>query len=270
MTLVVALGGVRSGKSAWAERQAAELAGDAGVTVLATADPADRSMHDRIARHQARRDASWTTVEILARDDLAAALPERGVALLDGLGGRVAAVLDRAGAFVDDAGRARAARQRAADIVQVEIERLLETVAGDQRALVVATEEAGLGVVPMGAGTAAWVDLLGELNQRLVRAADLAVVVVAGRALPLTDTAEPLPRTEPSPSFTVLASSGAAGAPTPPEDGERRAHPRLLGAGAIRTVASPRSTPGRPDPGAADDAPRPLPSGSPAATPPAP
>ena len=66
-TLVI--GGARSGKSHAAETM---LADTAGVTYVATAYPAD---HDpewtaRVAAHQARRPATWSTVETLELADL--------------------------------------------------------------------------------------------------------------------------------------------------------------------------------------------------------
>lgn len=246
MTLVVAIGGVRSGKSAWAEDQAYELAGGAPVTVLATADPADRSMAARIARHQTRRAEHWQTVELYGRDRLATDLPEHGVALLDGLGGWVADLLDRSGAFGDDRAAAESATAAAMARAHDAIDELIGAAAQPGRSVIVVTEETGLGVVPLGAGTAAWVDLVGELNQRLVRSAQLAVVVVAGRALPLSDSVPPLRRSEAGPPLSVVP--GAADAPNTPaadeaERGrpthERRAHPRLVGAGpAVRRSPS--------------------------------
>ena len=231
MTLVVAIGGVRSGKSAWAEDQAQELAGGEPVTVLATADPSDASMRDRIDRHQSRRAADWSVVDLHGRADLVSALPEHGVALLDGLGGWVAGFLDGAGVFAEDRASAKAATPAAMAQAHEALRALIDAASAPGRSLVVVTEETGLGVVPLGAGTASWVDLVGELNQRLVRSADLAVVVVAGRALPLGDSVQPLspPRNGP-PLSIVPEEHQVAAAERAPRSGERRAHPRLVGA----------------------------------------
>lgn len=240
MTLVVAIGGVRSGKSAWAEVQAHELSGGAPVTVLATADPSDGSMRRRIERHQTRRPANWSVVDLHGSDRLAVDLPDHGVALLDGLGGWVASLLERAGAFADDRATAERGTAEATARAHDAIDALIEAAGAPGRNVIVVTEETGLGVVPLGAGTAAWVDLVGELNQRLVRKAQLAVVVVAGRALPLSDSVPPLRRSEAAgPPLSVVPGDAAriAGAPQP--DRERRAHPRLMGAGpAVRRTAA--------------------------------
>lgn len=55
------LGGVRSGKSRWAERMALESG--LPVTYLATALPGDPEMEARIAAHRERRPDHWTLVE---------------------------------------------------------------------------------------------------------------------------------------------------------------------------------------------------------------
>ena len=68
------LGGIRSGKSAWAERAAAASsgtsratagAGTAAVTYVATAPrrPDDPEWAARVIAHQRRRPATWSTVE---------------------------------------------------------------------------------------------------------------------------------------------------------------------------------------------------------------
>src|SRR5579863_7569263 len=58
--IVLVLGGVRSGKSRYAQEF-----GERGkrVAFLATGQACDDEMRDRIARHRAERPAGWTTIE---------------------------------------------------------------------------------------------------------------------------------------------------------------------------------------------------------------
>lgn len=57
------LGGVKSGKSSFASRLAADRESLGSVVYLATATAGDDEMKDRIQRHQADRPADWITVE---------------------------------------------------------------------------------------------------------------------------------------------------------------------------------------------------------------
>ena len=91
---ILVTGGIRSGKSRYAEGL---LTSAPGVTYLAPgprADPAvDPEWASRIAVHQARRPAHWTTVET---DDLAGAVrAARQPVLIDSLGSWLTAALDR-------------------------------------------------------------------------------------------------------------------------------------------------------------------------------
>jgi nicotinate-nucleotide--dimethylbenzimidazole phosphoribosyltransferase len=132
------------------------------VTYVATAVVGDdRDLAARVARHRARRPATWTTVET---DDLPTALERvEGPALVDAIGTWVAGTVDFA---VDVDALCRACTQRSGDTVLV-------------------SEEVGLSVHPPTEVGRRFVDVLGECNQRLAAIADRAVLVVAGRVLEL-------------------------------------------------------------------------------------
>jgi adenosylcobinamide kinase/adenosylcobinamide-phosphate guanylyltransferase len=59
--IVLVLGGVRSGKSRYAQELAAR---GSRVAFLATAEAGDDEMRQRIARHREERPAWWTTFEV--------------------------------------------------------------------------------------------------------------------------------------------------------------------------------------------------------------
>ncbi|HEY8030023.1 MAG TPA: bifunctional adenosylcobinamide kinase/adenosylcobinamide-phosphate guanylyltransferase [Gaiellaceae bacterium] len=155
MTLVVYVGGARSGKSTLAvERARAE---GAPVTFIATGEAGDDEMAERIVLHKAERPPHWTTIE----EPLA---------------------LDRALASVSDA-----------DTVIVDCLSLWIANGGDgdvparRDGLTIAvTNEVGLGIVPDNTLARSYRDHLGRVNAAWVDAADEAYFVVAGRALRLS------------------------------------------------------------------------------------
>jgi histidinol-phosphate aminotransferase len=158
--LTVVIGGTRSGKSAQAERLA--LAAGGPVRYVATADPADGSMAERIEAHAARRPTEWETV--VAGDDLAGTVA--GVTLIDGLGTWIGGVL-----------------HRGTGDVAAQVQRLIE--ATRHADVIVVAEEAGQGMLPLDGLSRRWLDLLGESVQRLSAVADRVDYVVAGRPVPL-------------------------------------------------------------------------------------
>jgi histidinol-phosphate/aromatic aminotransferase/cobyric acid decarboxylase-like protein/adenosyl cobinamide kinase/adenosyl cobinamide phosphate guanylyltransferase len=184
MGLVLVLGGVRSGKSAVAERIAAGHG--APVRYLATGGGSDPEMAERIERHRARRPAGWRTVEC---DDPERAQPGPGETLLvDGIAPWLARQMREEGL------------ETAADVAplgpdgRAAHDRVVEGVRGFARAAaerpgltVVVAEESGLGVTPLGAGTRRYLDLAGEAAQTLAEHAQRVVLVVAGQPVDLLD-----------------------------------------------------------------------------------
>lgn len=171
MSLVVLLGGARSGKSALALDLAARWHGP--VVFLATGEARDEEMRDRIARHRAERPERWTTVEEPV--ELAAALREAPVeacVVVDCLSLWVANLLER-GSDAD------ACTQAAHEAVSVAAARAARTIA--------VSNEVGLGIVPATQLGRAYRDLLGIVNRTWVDASTTAALVVAGRALHLVD-----------------------------------------------------------------------------------
>ena len=154
MTLVVFVGGARSGKS----RLAVERAGAEGkpVTFIATGEALDDEMTERIEQHKRERPAAWTTVEEPL--DLAgaiAAVPQGDTAIVDCLS-----------LWIANGGDGAVPAPRAGLTIAV-------------------TNEVGLGIVPDNALARAYRDDLGRVNAAWVAAADEAYFVVAGRKLPL-------------------------------------------------------------------------------------
>ncbi len=165
------LGGVASGKSAWAEARAGRFA---EVVYFATAWGGDAEMAARIRRHQVRRPGHWRVVEVEA--DLAAALrrhdAEGRCLLVDGLGLWLAR-------FSDDQGRLAQTSQE-----------LLATLENLRASVILVSDEVGLGGVAMSSVGRRFADALGRLNQDLARRARRVVWVSAGLPLFLKGEAD--------------------------------------------------------------------------------
>jgi adenosyl cobinamide kinase/adenosyl cobinamide phosphate guanylyltransferase len=166
LALTLILGGVASGKSAYAESL---VAGE--VLYVATAiGRVDEGLQERIAAHQSRRPADWpvlVTVENIAMK-AAEQYPEYRTVLLDGFGLVVAAALEN-----DDP----------ASKVHAEIDGIIRDTS--RRDWIVVSEEAGLAPVALTTLGRSFQDILGRSNQLLSAAASRAVLVVAGRPLDL-------------------------------------------------------------------------------------
>ncbi len=213
--LILVTGGARSGKSTYAERLAAQLAGPRGgrVTYLATSETHDPEMEQRVAAHQQARPAGWTTVECpievpaAVRAAAAGASAEGAgpagsaspsgappVVLLDCVTLWVTNLLFSGGAFGGSEPPAEgynydkellpaAEEHAAAARVTTAVDDLLAAVAETGAALVAVTNEVGLGVVPEYPLARLYRDQLGWANQRLARDADRVYLLVSGYAL---------------------------------------------------------------------------------------
>ncbi len=158
--LILVTGGARAGKSAFA--QAWAQAQGASVSVIATAQPLDEEMRQRIAQHRSARPATWQTLEEPLEVPLALAQAQGQVVVLDCLTLWVANLM-QAGLEVLPA-----------------VERLLEVRAGLGKTLLVVSNEVGMGIVPENALARHYRDLLGAANARLARSAQQVYLLVAG------------------------------------------------------------------------------------------
>ncbi|MES2742767.1 MAG: bifunctional adenosylcobinamide kinase/adenosylcobinamide-phosphate guanylyltransferase [Pseudomonadota bacterium] len=180
MTRSLIFGGARCGKSALAERLAAQSGKE--VIYIATARDGDGEMAQRIALHRRQRPAAWRTVEEPL--DLAAILtrhcaPERLV-LIDCLTLWLSNLMFSERADYPDVGAialpALFHQQRAAFLDA------LARAAGD---VVLVSNEVGMGIVPYGAISRSFTDQAGRLNQAVAALCERAVLVAAGLPLVL-------------------------------------------------------------------------------------
>lgn len=173
VTLV--LGGVRSGKSRFAQKLAEQAS---SVAFVATAKAIDAEMRDKIRRHQQERPKHWRTLEepIELTRTLVEYAPQFDILLVDCLTLFVANLLESDPQMVDTriAGLVNALRTAPVSVVLV-------------------SNEVGSGVVPAYPAGRQFRDLLGEVNQKVVAVADNVVLMVAGLPLALKGQIEVRP-----------------------------------------------------------------------------
>jgi len=176
-------GGARSGKSAFAERLAARSFRP--VTYLATMEPLDDELRGRVARHRESRPADWETIEApLAIGDALGGAAADACVLLDCLS------LWVTNRLLEEHGDDELSHEAAVALeerLDAELDQVLAIAKRRDGMLIVVTNEVGSGVVPPYPLGRIYRDLLGRANQRVSRAADRAWLMVAGRALELSD-----------------------------------------------------------------------------------
>ena len=176
--LILITGGVRCGKSRFAEQLAHEL-GDERVVYIATAEAGDDEMRDRIAVHRASRPDCWTTLETSV--DVAAAIdltsvsrdPPRAI-IVDCLTMLVSNIL---------LGRDGGDGETAAARVDRQVRAICTACERTRATVIVVTNEVGWGVVPATSLGRRYRDLLGSANQVLAAASKKVYLLVAGIAV---------------------------------------------------------------------------------------
>jgi adenosylcobinamide kinase/adenosylcobinamide-phosphate guanylyltransferase len=160
---ILVSGGSRSGKTRFALDRAMAL--NPRRVYLATAEPLDEEMAQRIDRHRAERDATWTTIEEPL--DIAPRLQQPGVVLVDCLTLWLSNLIF--------AGREP----------QAEVARLVQALPAVHNPVVFVTNEVGMGIVPENSLARRFRDEAGWMGQRLAEAADEVHLCALGLSLRL-------------------------------------------------------------------------------------
>ena len=164
------LGGVRSGKSRFAQRIAS---GFGSVIFMATAKPCDPEMELRIERHRRSRPSAWQTLEVPVDLDVAVSSlrDPTQLAVIDCLTVYLANVMSKA--------------QGKESVIQEHIQRLCSALEETKSSIIVVSNEVGSGVHAPTATGRFYCDLLGELNQRIAAIADNVILMIAGTPVPV-------------------------------------------------------------------------------------
>jgi adenosylcobinamide kinase/adenosylcobinamide-phosphate guanylyltransferase len=175
--LTLVIGGCRSGKSRHALKLAESYPG-AYRMFIATCEPKDEEMRDRVARHRAERGGRWQSEE--APLDLAEAVETSGVAA-DVL------LVDCLTLWISN----RLLHQPEQKDMTLAAERLVEAFAAAKCPVVVVSNEVGTGIVPENALARTYRDAVGTVNRIVAASADSVIWMVAG--IPVSIKGGPTP-----------------------------------------------------------------------------
>jgi adenosylcobinamide kinase/adenosylcobinamide-phosphate guanylyltransferase len=192
--LTLALGGIRSGKSDFAERLA--LSAGRQLLYLATSLPGDDEMRDRIRRHRERRSDVWTTIEapLAPAAALSAAGNDWDAVLVDSISAWVANLL--LGETQHDILASGDMQGPLGTTLTDGIDGLVTWQRSSGVSTILVTDEVGHSLVSPDPVGRRFQDLLGAVNQRLASEADEVYLVSAGLPLQLKG---PAPSLRPQP-----------------------------------------------------------------------
>lgn len=164
MSISLILGGVKSGKSALAERQA--IASKLAVTYIATATADDLAMKARINHHQQQRPVHWQTIEepIQLAEQLRQHGTENHCILVDCLTLWLTNLL----------------MQDNEALLKSEIDSLLALLPNIKGNLIFVSNETNMGIMPLGDLTRRYCDEIGLLHQAISALSDTVVLTIAG------------------------------------------------------------------------------------------
>ncbi len=164
--IVLITGGARSGKSSYALKLADAVRGRKGY--LATAQPLDREMEERIRGHQEGRGDEYTSIEepLNITQRLKEIDGSFEVIVIDCLALWVSNLLHRG--------------ERNLSRIKEEIREFVDCAKGLKSRLILVTNEVGMGIVPDNELARIFRDLIGFASQLIAEIADGVVVMFSG------------------------------------------------------------------------------------------
>ena len=173
--IVLVVGGVRSGKSRYAQQLATS---GKRVAFIATAEARDEDMAQRIARHKEERPAAWTTIEepLAIAEALRKCGNQFDTIVIDCLTVWASNLLANEG--------------EAADRIQSRASQFVQVLRQAPARVILVSNEVGSGIIPNSEMGRTYRDVLGGINQRVAAAADEVVLLVAGCPLVIKPAAE--------------------------------------------------------------------------------
>ncbi len=182
--IIFVTGGVRSGKSSFAEKKVFELEKDR--IYVATAISFDDEMKERVRLHKIQRGENWITIEAYKNiyKILEKYKDSNGVVLLDCLTNLITnnMIIDRE---VDWENVPQDTVAKIEDEIKDEIKKLIDFVKNSTLDMVIVSNEVGMGLVPPYALGRYFRDISGRMNQLVGKECHEAYLIVSGLELKL-------------------------------------------------------------------------------------
>lgn len=164
--LIFVTGGARSGKSQFAQNFAHSLPGR--KVYIATAEPRDEEMAERITAHRKARPPDWDTVEE----------PRHlGKAINDCASTYDVLLVDCLTLWISNLLTNNSLEEKE---INSELENLVENCKTVSARVIIVSNELGMGIVPMDRLTRLYRDIAGRANQAIASAADEVFLLVSG------------------------------------------------------------------------------------------
>lgn len=167
--IIFITGGARSGKSTFARTEAEKIKGD--KLFIATAEPLDDEMKERIQNHRSERDAGWETVEepVELSDVFADLNAHYSVVLVDCMTLWISNILMKS-------------EMDANTNVQGMIDEFIRALLSEEMNVTffIVSNEVGMGIVPDNKLARIFRDVVGKANQRVADISDEVYFVVSG------------------------------------------------------------------------------------------
>jgi adenosylcobinamide kinase/adenosylcobinamide-phosphate guanylyltransferase len=167
--IIFITGGARSGKSTYAQQMAMEMGHD--VLFIATAEPLDDEMRERIQNHRLSRPEHWQTLELPR--NLAQEL--KNIPVIPPI-----ALIDCITLLVSNLIQQDKPVNKLEKIAIAEISELIEFISATGSVFIIVSNEVGLGVVPDNKMARDYRDILGKVNQLIARSADEVYFMISG------------------------------------------------------------------------------------------
>ena len=167
--IILILGGARSGKSNFAQSLAEKMS--QSVLFVATSEPLDDEMKERIEKHKKNRPVNWNTLEI--RNEI-------GQNLINNSGNSDVIIIDCLTLLVSNLIGEQKDPNDVAETIVSELNELVISLQTMDKTFIIVSNEVGMGIVPENKLARIYRDYLGKANQLIAQLANEVYLMVAG------------------------------------------------------------------------------------------